>query len=60
MFLPAGRYRVSLSSQIYSGDGTDRFADHFGPENSPLVAEVGAEEGQTFVIDLGRKTVTKQ
>ena len=50
-----------MSSQIYGGgDGTDRFEETFGVEKTPLVAEVGSEEGQTFVIDLGTKTVTKQ
>jgi len=58
--IPAGKYRVSLSSQIYGGDGTNRFEATFDGDKTPLVADVGAEEGQTFVIDVAQKTVQKQ
>jgi hypothetical protein len=58
--LPPGRYRVSVASQIGGGDGRNRFAPTFDEDRTPLVADVGAEETQTFVIDIGKKTVTKQ
>jgi hypothetical protein len=57
--IPAGKYQIRVSSQIYGGDGKDRFADFF-EEVGPLAAEVAEKDGQTFIIDLGKKTVTKQ
>jgi hypothetical protein len=58
--LAPGKYRVSISSQTgQDGDGKGRFAA-FASDRSPLEAEVGPEEEQTFVIDIARKTVRKQ
>jgi hypothetical protein len=56
--LTPGTYRVSISS--VTRDGDDRFAATFAFDKSPLKAEVGSEPEQTFVIDLGKKTVQKQ
>ncbi len=58
--IPAKKYQVIVTSQIYSGDGTDRFAALFEEGKPPLIADVGDQEGQTFVIDLGKRQVTKQ
>lgn len=55
-----GKYKVSLSSQIYGGDGKDRFEGGFDAARSPLTADVGSEPGQTFVIDIGKRSVQKQ
>ena len=57
--LSAGKYKVTISS-IYGSDGVDRFAGTFAHDKTPLAADVGSEPEQTFVIDIGRKTVTKQ
>jgi hypothetical protein len=57
--LSPGKYQIRVSSQIYGGDGKDRFAEFF-EEAGPLAAEVADKDGQTFIIDLGKKTVTKQ
>jgi hypothetical protein len=58
--LPAGRYRVGVASQVYRGDGRNRFAPTFDEDRSPLVAEVGVEGEQTFLIDIAKRTVTRQ
>jgi hypothetical protein len=57
--LSAGKYKVTVSS-IYGNDGVDRYAAAFGHDKTPLQVEVGSEPEQTFVVDIGRKTVTKQ
>lgn len=58
--MPAGKYRIRLSSQIYGSNGADRFEHVSDPRKPPLIAEVGPEKEQTFTIDLGKWTVTKQ
>jgi hypothetical protein len=58
--IPAGRYRISLISEIYGGGGSNRFEEVFSMETSPLVVDVGPEEGQTIVIDLGKRTAKRQ
>jgi hypothetical protein len=58
--MPAGKYRIRVSSQIYGSSGADRFDDVSDPKKPPLIAEVGPEKEQTFTIDLGKWTVTKQ
>jgi hypothetical protein len=58
--IPPGRYRISLSSQINGGNDRNRFERLFSPQKQPLIAEVGPEKGQTFRIDVGRWTVTRQ
>jgi hypothetical protein len=58
--LPPGSYRVIVISQINGDTSRDRFATQFGADKTPLTAEVGPEEEQTFIIDLGTKTVKKQ
>lgn len=58
--IPAGQYKVTLSSSVYGGTGDDRFEQAFGSEGSRLMAVVGAEPGQTFVIDIGSKTLKKK
>jgi hypothetical protein len=60
-----GTYEVRVSSTIYGGDGEDRFATMFpsSKESSPLkpiTVEIGAEENQTILIDIGKRTATKQ
>ena len=57
--LPAGSYKIGLSSDNYGG-GDDRFAEKLDLVTSPLVAEVGSEEGQYFEVDVGTKRVTKK
>lgn len=55
-----GKYRISLSSQVYGGTGKDRFEALFSSKKPPLIADVGPEKGQTFIIDVGKWTVQKQ
>ena len=58
--IPAGAYHVSLTSQVAGVyDREDRFVAIF-KKKPPLTAEVGPEEGQTFLIDLGTWTVRKR
>jgi hypothetical protein len=57
--IPPGQYSISLSSQIYGGDGTDRFAPLFNGKK-PFIVEVGPEKGQHFLIDVGTMKVTKR
>lgn len=58
--IPAGKYKITLSSQVY-GDGNDRFQQQFASDGSAqMIADVGAEPGQNFVVDVAaRKTVKK-
>jgi hypothetical protein len=59
--LPPGQYRVTISSQLGGGtEGKNRFSPTFDQDRTPLVADVGPEAEQTFVIDISKKTVTKQ
>ncbi|MCI0700236.1 MAG: hypothetical protein L0241_04035 [Planctomycetia bacterium] len=58
--IPPGEYRVEIVSEIYGGDGTNRFEELFDAEITPFLATVGAEEGQEFIIDIGKKTLTKR
>lgn len=57
---PPGKYTVMLHGEYSSGDGEDRFASLFPDGKSSLIAEVTDEDDQTFVIDIGKRTVTKQ
>jgi hypothetical protein len=57
--LPPGKYKVGLASDRMDG-GVDRFQDSLDTASSPLTADIGSEEGQTFIIDVAAKTVTKK
>ena len=57
---PPGKYTVTLHGEYSSGEGENRFKHLFPGGNSPFVAEVTDQEDRSFVIDLGKKTVTKQ
>jgi hypothetical protein len=57
---PPGQYKVTIHGEFSSGEGEDRFVNDFSEGKSPLVAEVADQEGQSFVIDVGKKTITKQ
>ena len=46
--------------QVYGGDGTNRFEGVFGTQATPLAVDVGPEDGQTFVIDIGKRTARRQ
>jgi hypothetical protein len=56
--IPAGKYKVLVGSELY-GDNNDRFNEKFDAGASPLVADVTAEEGQVFTVDIGSRKVTK-
>ena len=57
--IPPGKYQVRVSSQVYGGDGKDRFAEFFEGVGA-LATDVDDKDAQKFVIDIGKKTVTKQ
>jgi hypothetical protein len=57
---PPGKYSVTLHGEFSSGEGENRFAALFAGGTSPFIAEVTEQEDQSFVIDVGKKTVTKQ
>jgi hypothetical protein len=51
---------VTIHGEYSSGEGENRFESLFPDGKSPFVAEVTDQEDQTFVIDIGKKTITKQ
>jgi hypothetical protein len=57
---PAGKYTVTIHGEYSSGEGENRFAPLFAEGKNPFVAAVSDEEGQSFVIDVEKKTLTKQ
>jgi hypothetical protein len=61
--LVPGKYRVALTSEVYGEEYNEkkqpRFAA-FDADNSPLIADLTADDGQAFLIDLKKKSVAKQ
>lgn len=57
---PAGKYSITLNGEYTSGEGENRFAHLFADGKSPFVADVTDPESQSFVIDVGKKTIAKQ
>ena len=57
---PAGKYSVTIHGEYSSGEGENRFKDLFPEGKSPFIAEVTDQADQSFVIDIGKKTITKQ
>jgi hypothetical protein len=57
--IPPGKYRISLSSSIEGGGDDNRFEASVNQKEPPLIAEVGPEDGQSFTIDVGARTVKK-
>jgi hypothetical protein len=57
---PPGKYTVTIHAESSSGDDENRFASLFAEGKSPFVAEVTDQDDQFFVIDVGKKTLTKQ
>jgi hypothetical protein len=57
-----GTYKVTVSSRTATGPKrkADRFADDFGPINTPLTYTVTTDDPQAIVIDVGKKTVTRK
>jgi hypothetical protein len=62
--IPPGQYKIELGTTFYGGgDGTNRFEKDSESEKAPpapLVADVSAEEGQYFIVDVGTRKVTKK
>ena len=57
---PPGRYTVTIHGEYPSGEGENRFA-HLAPDGKSLFAvDVTDQDDQVFVIDVGKKTITKQ
>jgi hypothetical protein len=57
---PAGKYNVTIHAEYTRDDAEDRFAPLFASGVSPFVVEVADEADQSFVIDIGKKTITKE
>lgn len=57
---PPGKYSVTIHGEFSSSEGKNRFEHLFPEGKSPFIAEVTNEEDQSFVIDVGKKTITKQ
>lgn len=58
--LPAGKYKVTLSSDIYGGGAGDRFQDKLDAVASQMVVDVGGSGTDNFEIDIvTRKAVKK-
>ena len=58
--IPPGRYKVEVILDSYGGGDDDRRFAEFDAETTPLVAEVGADPGQHFTVDLGTRRVTRK
>jgi hypothetical protein len=56
---PPGKYAVWISAEM-KGDAESRFAHLFTSGESPFIADVTDQQDQFFVIDIGKKTVTKK
>lgn len=56
--IPPGKYTIQVEGEVYGAEEPDRFARLFDPEEGtarpPLVVEVGAAEGQTITVDVGK------
>lgn len=58
--LPAGKYKVTLSSDIYGGGAGDRFQDKLDATASQMVVDVGGTGTDNYEIDIvTRKAVKK-
>jgi hypothetical protein len=57
---PPGQYAVTIHGEYSSGEGENRFEHLFPGGKSPFIAEVTDQDGQSFVIDVGKKTIAKQ
>jgi hypothetical protein len=57
---PPGKYTVTIHGEFSSGEGDNRFEPLFPKGKSPFVVEVTEQEGQSFVIDVGTKTIATQ
>lgn len=58
--VPAGKYKVVVTSIIYGESGKDLFANEFSEQKTPLRYEVSKDAKQSIKVDLGTKTVTKE
>ncbi len=59
--LPPGMYKITIASLILGKNGTgDRFRGAFDAQHTPLTCNITEDEGQSFVIDVARRSVTKQ
>jgi hypothetical protein len=57
--LPAGKYKVTLQSEIYGGGG-DRFFEKLDATGSQMIVDIGSSGTDNFEIDIRtRKTVKK-
>jgi hypothetical protein len=59
--LPPGKYQVLVSADIYGGaSGNPNRFEVLAKKKPPLTVDVGAEDGQTFEIDIGKWTATRK
>jgi hypothetical protein len=59
--IPAGKYRVMVSADIYGGaSGNPNRFEALAKKTPPLTVEVGPEDGQAFEIDIGKWTAKKR
>jgi len=58
--LVPGKYKVVVLGVVSGQYGKDLFDNAFSPEKTPLTYEVTTDANQQIIIDLGKKTVTKQ
>jgi hypothetical protein len=56
---PPGKYKVMINAEV-NGDGEDRFRALFPGGQSPFAVEVTDRDDQSFVIDVGKKTITPE
>jgi hypothetical protein len=57
--LPAGRYKICLTSVVY-GTGNDRFFEKYDVEATPFFVDVGESGTQTYEIDIGTRKAVKK
>jgi hypothetical protein len=57
--MPAGKYKVVITSEIYGGGG-NRFAEKFDAEVTMLYADVSGSGTDNIEVDIGTRKVTKK
>ncbi len=57
--LPAGKWKVTLNSEIYGG-GDNRFADKFDSEKTPFTIDLAGSGTENFEIDIRTRKITKK
>ncbi len=58
--IPPGTYKIGVTSSIYGPKDVNRLGETFEIRNTPLTYQVTEEPDQKIVVDLDKKSVTRQ